>query len=33
LQDAVRRAVAMRMTLFKEYTESLDRWVLEGKPW
>lgn len=33
LQDAARRAVAMRLTLFKEYMESLDRWVLEGKPW
>jgi hypothetical protein len=33
LHDAARRAVAMRLTLFKEYMDSLDRWVLEGKSW
>ena len=33
LQDAARRAVAMRLGLFREYLASLDRWVLEGAPW
>ena len=32
-QDAARRAVAMRLVLFREYMASLDRWVLEGAPW
>jgi hypothetical protein len=33
LQGAARRAVAMRLTLFKEYMDSLDRWVLGGTSW
>ncbi len=33
VQDAARRAVAMRLVLFREYLASLDRWVLEGAPW
>lgn len=33
LQDAARRAVAMRLVLFREYLASLDRWVLGGAPW
>lgn len=32
-QDAARRAVVMRLALFREYMSSLDRWVLEGRPW
>jgi hypothetical protein len=33
IQDAARRAVAMRLVLFREYLASLDRWVLGGAPW
>lgn len=33
IQDAARRAVAMRLVLFREYLASLDRWVLEKQPW
>jgi hypothetical protein len=33
LQDAARRAVAMRLVLFREYLASLDRWALEGAAW
>jgi rubrerythrin len=33
VQDAARRAVAMRLVLFREYLASLDRWVIEGAPW
>ena len=33
LQDLARRAVAMRLVLFREYLASLDRWVLEKQPW
>lgn len=32
-QDVARRAVAMRLVLFREYLTSLDRWVIEGAPW
>ena len=32
-QDAARRAVAMRLVLFREYLASLDRWVLGRGPW
>ena len=32
-QDAARRAVAMRLVLFREYLASLDRWVLGKEPW
>lgn len=32
-QDLARRAVAMRLVLFREYIASLDRWVLGGAPW
>ena len=32
-QDAVRRAVAMRLLLFREYLASLDRWALGRGPW
>ena len=32
-QDAARRAVAMRLVLFREYLASLDRWVLGHGPW
>ena len=32
-QDAARRAVAMRLVLFREYLASLDRWGLEGAAW
>ena len=32
-QDAARRAVAMRLVLFREYLASLDRWVLGKAPW
>lgn len=33
LQDSLRRAVAMRLTLFGEYLAGLDRWVLHGEAW
>ena len=32
-QDRVRRAVAMRMVLFKEYLASLDRWAMGKAAW
>lgn len=32
-QDRVRRAVAMRMVLFREYLASLDRWAMGIAPW
>ena len=32
-QDRVRRAVAMRMVLFREYLSSLDRWATGRAPW
>ena len=32
-QDRVRRAVAMRMVLFREYLASLDRWALGQERW
>lgn len=32
-QDAARRAVAMRLVLFREYLDSLDRWVLRKADW
>jgi hypothetical protein len=32
-QDRVRRAVAMRMVLFREYLASLDRWAMGKAPW
>ena len=32
-QDRVRRAVAMRMVLFREYLASLDRWVMGKDRW
>jgi len=32
-QDRVRRAIAMRMALFREYLASLDRWALGRAPW
>lgn len=32
-RDRVRRAVAMRMVLFREYLASLDRWAVGGAPW
>ena len=32
-QANVRRAVAMSLVLRREYFDSLDRWVLEGKDW
>ena len=32
-QDAARRAVAMRLVLFREYLASLDRWALGQAPW
>ena len=32
-QDEARRAVAMRLVLFREYLDSLDRWVLTDAPW
>jgi 1,2-phenylacetyl-CoA epoxidase catalytic subunit len=32
-QDRVRRAVAMRMVLFREYLASLDRWAMGEGPW
>jgi hypothetical protein len=33
LQGDARRAVAMRLVLFREYLASLDRWVIDGKVW
>lgn len=33
LQDQARRAVAMRLVLFKEYLNSLDRWALGNDRW
>ena len=33
LQDKVRRAVAMRMALFREYLASLDRWAMGKDRW
>jgi hypothetical protein len=32
-QDRARRAVAMRMVLFREYLSSLDRWVMGKASW
>lgn len=32
-QDVARRAVAMRMVLFREYLASLDRWAMGKAPW
>lgn len=32
-QDAARRAVAMRLVLFREYLSSLDRWAVGKAPW
>lgn len=32
-QDRVRRAVAMRMVLFREYLSSLDRWAMGKASW
>ena len=32
-QDRVRRAVAMRMVLFREYLASLDRWAMGKASW
>ena len=32
-QDIARRAVAMRMVLFREYIASLDRWAMGKGPW
>ncbi len=32
-QDRVRRAVAMRMVLFREYLASLDRWSMDQDRW
>src|SRR5499426_3535177 len=32
-QDRVRRAVAMRMVLFREYLASLDRWAMRKDRW
>jgi hypothetical protein len=32
-QDRVRRAVAMRMVLFREYLTSLDRWAMGKDRW
>ena len=32
-QDAARRAVAMRLVLFREYLASLDRWAMKKGPW
>ena len=33
IQDATRRAVAMRMVLMREYRASLDRWVMDEADW
>jgi hypothetical protein len=32
-QEAARRAVAMRLVLFREYLASLDRWAMGQAPW
>jgi hypothetical protein len=32
-QDAARRAVAMRLVLFREYLDSLDRWAMGKDRW
>ncbi|HXF77046.1 MAG TPA: hypothetical protein VNN13_13185, partial [Methylomirabilota bacterium] len=32
-RDRVRRAVAMRMVLFREYLASLDRWAMGQDRW
>ena len=32
-QDAARRAVAMRLVLFREYLASLDRWAMGKDRW
>ncbi len=32
-QEAARRAVAMRLVLFREYLASLDRWVIRKEQW
>ena len=32
-QDAARRAVAMRLVLFREYLASLDRWAIARERW
>ena len=32
-QDVARRAVAMRLVLFREYLSSLDRWAMGKAPW
>ncbi len=32
-QNAARRAVAMRLVLFREYLSSLDRWATGKSPW
>jgi rubrerythrin len=32
-QEAARRAVAMRLTLFREYLDSLDRWAMGKDRW
>lgn len=33
IQDAARRAVAMRLVLFREYLDSLDRWAMGQDRW
>jgi hypothetical protein len=33
IQDAARRAVAMRLVLFREYLSSLDRWAMGKATW
>lgn len=33
IQDQIRRAVAMRLFLFREYLSSLDRWATGEGPW
>jgi hypothetical protein len=32
-QDTARRAVAMRLVLFREYLNSLDRWAMGKDRW
>jgi hypothetical protein len=32
-QEAARRAVAMRLVLFREYLASLDRWAMGKARW
>jgi hypothetical protein len=32
-QEGARRAVAMRLTLFREYLNSLDRWAMGKDRW